>query len=108
MIQMRMKMLFFDSPRLQRAMDAATRRARASGGLCPVRDGRLDDVLEQPLAAGLEVGQGLFGRLPGEPVRLRETIHDAKAWVMGADGKPVAGVTDLPDGWYVLPLDDEE
>jgi hypothetical protein len=27
MIQMRMKVLFLDSPRVQRAMDAATRRA---------------------------------------------------------------------------------
>lgn len=40
---------------------------------------------------------------PGEPVRLRETIPDAKVWVAGADGEPVAGEMDLPEGWYCLP-----
>lgn len=44
----------------------------------------------------------------GEPVRLRETIREAKVWVMGADGKPVAGQMDLPEGWYCLPVPDEE
>ena len=44
----------------------------------------------------------------GEPVRLRETVHNAKVWVLDADGKPVAGVMDLPEGWYVLPDDSEE
>ena len=43
----------------------------------------------------------------GEPVRLRETIRKAKVWVAGEDGKPVAGVMDLPEGWYALPVDDE-
>jgi len=45
----------------------------------------------------------------GEPVRLRETIHDAKVWVLDASGRPVAGHTDLPEGWYCLPVpgDDE-
>jgi len=32
MVQLRMKMLFFDSPRVQRAMDAATRRALSWAG----------------------------------------------------------------------------
>ena len=45
---------------------------------------------------------------PGEPVRLRETVKSAKVWVMGADGKPVAGVVDLPEGWYCLPLEDDK
>lgn len=44
----------------------------------------------------------------GEPVRLRETIRSAKVWVLDQDGKPVAGIMDLPDGWYVLPDDGEE
>jgi len=39
----------------------------------------------------------------GEPVRLRETILEARVWVRGADGKPVAGKMDLAEGWYVLP-----
>lgn len=44
----------------------------------------------------------------GEPVRLRETIEDAKVWVLDADGKPIAGVMDLPEGWFCLPMDNEE
>lgn len=39
----------------------------------------------------------------GEPVRLRETIEDAKVWVMDEAGKPVPGRMDLPEGWYALP-----
>ena len=42
------------------------------------------------------------------PVRLRETIHNAKVWVKDADGQTVAGRMDLPEGWYALPLDAEE
>ncbi|MBN2583064.1 MAG: hypothetical protein JXL80_08345 [Planctomycetes bacterium] len=38
----------------------------------------------------------------GTPVRLRETVKDAKVWVKDADGKPVAGKMDLPEGWYAL------
>ena len=44
----------------------------------------------------------------GEPVRLRETIRDAKVWVMGSDGQPVAGRMDLPEGWFALPVDGED
>ena len=44
----------------------------------------------------------------GEPVRLRETIRNAKVWVMDANGKPTAGKMDLPAGWYCLPVPDEE
>lgn len=43
----------------------------------------------------------------GEPVRLRETVHNAKVWVLDKDGQPVAGRMDLPEGWYVLPDDSE-
>ena len=39
----------------------------------------------------------------GEPVRLRETVRSAKVWVLDENGKPVAGVMDLPEGWYCLP-----
>lgn len=39
----------------------------------------------------------------GEPVRLRQTIRGARVWVLDADGKPVAGKMDLPEGWYALP-----
>jgi len=44
----------------------------------------------------------------GEPVRLRETIRSAKVWVLDQDGRPVAGVMDLPEGWYALPVDGED
>lgn len=44
----------------------------------------------------------------GEPVRLRETIRNAKVWVLDASGKPVAGRMDLPDGWYCLPVPEQE
>jgi ABC-type Fe3+ transport system permease subunit len=43
----------------------------------------------------------------GEPVRLRETIRSAKVWVLDQNGKPVAGVMDLPEGWYCLPVPDD-
>ncbi len=38
----------------------------------------------------------------GEPVRLRETIKNAKIWTLDKEGKPVAGKMDLPEGWYCL------
>lgn len=44
----------------------------------------------------------------GEPVRLRETIHGAKVWVKDQHGQNVPGTMDLPEGWYALPLGDEE
>ena len=44
----------------------------------------------------------------GEPVRLRETIEDAKVWVLDEHGEPVAGRMDLPEGWYALPVPEEE
>ncbi len=40
----------------------------------------------------------------GEPVRLRETVRGAKVWVLDENGEPVAGVMDLPEGWYCLPV----
>ena len=38
----------------------------------------------------------------GQAVRLRETIKDAKVWVMTPDGVE-AGVMDIPEGWYAMP-----
>lgn len=43
----------------------------------------------------------------GEPVRLRETVHNAKVWVLDAKGTPTPGVMDLPEGWYCLPIEGE-
>ena len=44
----------------------------------------------------------------GEPVRLRETIHNAKVWVKDANGNTVPGRVDLLEGWYCLELPPEE
>ena len=41
----------------------------------------------------------------GTPVRLRETVEDVKVWVKDADGEPVAGKMDLPEGRYCLPVE---
>ena len=38
----------------------------------------------------------------GKAVRLRQTVRNAKVWVLDANGKPVAGTMDLPEGWYCL------
>ena len=44
----------------------------------------------------------------GTPVRLRETVRDAKVWVKDADGQAVEGRMDLPEGWYALPDDGKD
>jgi hypothetical protein len=44
----------------------------------------------------------------GKAVRLRQTIPNAKVWVMDANGKPVAGTMDLPEGWWCLADPGEE
>jgi hypothetical protein len=43
----------------------------------------------------------------GEPVRLRETITNAKVWVKDSDGNTIAGVLDLHEGWYCLPMTED-
>jgi len=43
---------------------------------------------------------------PGKSVQIRETVKDAKVWVMGSDGLPIPGVMDIPEGWYCLPEGD--
>jgi len=44
----------------------------------------------------------------GAPVRLRETVKDAKVWVKEPDGRVTGGRMDLPEGWYALPVDGED
>ena len=44
----------------------------------------------------------------GTPVRLRETVEDVKVWVKDSGGEPVAGKIDLPEGWYALPLENDD
>ena len=38
----------------------------------------------------------------GTPVRLRETVRNAKVWVLDAHSEPVPGEMDLPEGWYCI------
>lgn len=44
----------------------------------------------------------------GTPVRLRQTIPNAKVWVKDEDGQVIAGQMDLPEGWYCLSVEDED
>lgn len=44
----------------------------------------------------------------GDAVRLRETVKDVKVWVKTKDGDTVPGKMDLHEGWYCLPMEDEE
>lgn len=44
----------------------------------------------------------------GDAVRLRETVKDVKVWVKTKDGDIVPGKMNLPEGWYCLPLEEEE
>jgi len=44
----------------------------------------------------------------GTPVRLCETVKNVKVWVKDTDGEPVAGRMDLYEGWYALPLEEDE
>ena len=44
----------------------------------------------------------------GTPVRLRESLEDVKVWILDAGGKPVASEIDLPEGWYVLPMPEDD
>jgi len=43
----------------------------------------------------------------GTPVRLRQTVKDAKVWVKDSGSEPVAGRMDIPEGWYCLPVASE-
>lgn len=44
----------------------------------------------------------------GTPVRLRETVRDVKVWVKDADGQVVAGRMDLYEGWFALPMPEDD
>lgn len=43
----------------------------------------------------------------GKSVRLRQDI-EADVWVLDAAGKPVASRLTIPEGWYCLPLPQED
>ena len=40
----------------------------------------------------------------GQPVRLRQSVRSVKIWALDEAGKPVKGVIDLPEGWFVGPM----
>jgi len=44
----------------------------------------------------------------GAPVRLRDTVKNAQVWVQDDQGNLVAGRMDLPEGWYCLPLEEDQ
>ena len=44
----------------------------------------------------------------GKAVQLRQQVKNVRVWVWDKDGKRVAGKMTLPEGWYVLPLEEEE
>jgi hypothetical protein len=81
-------------PRLRQALQ---RRIRATWGA----------ALALLIVPGCAVPRTVY--VPaGEPVRLRETIPDAKVWVVDAGGQPVPVTMDLPEGWYCLEAPAEE
>ena len=43
----------------------------------------------------------------GTPVRLRETLKNVNVWVLDKNRTPVATKMNIPEGWYALPLPDE-
>ncbi|HOQ60954.1 MAG TPA: hypothetical protein PKZ08_10060 [Vicinamibacterales bacterium] len=97
------------------ALVKACRRTSNDAGTQPRLKERLRDRIRKTwmpciaLLALLSAGCVRTVYVPhGEPVRLRETVKDVKVWVMGQDGKPIAGVMDLPEGWYALPMEPEE
>jgi len=104
---------------LPAAIEAAKPRAEDADGQVVLRDrlrrrvwstwGRKTACIFLPIMLLLAAGCGARTiYVPdGTPVRLRETIPRAKVWVLGADGQPVPGRMDLPEGWYCLPVPDE-
>ena len=73
-----------------------------------VRDRWADVALPVVCVVLLACGAGCIRTVyvpHGEPVRLRETVKRVKIWSVDADGKAAAGVMDLPEGWYALPVD---
>ena len=44
----------------------------------------------------------------GKAVQLRQQVKNVRVWVFDKEGKRVAGKMTLPEGWYVLPLEEEE
>lgn len=39
----------------------------------------------------------------GQSVRMRQTVKNAKVWVLTEDKQTVEGRLDIPEGWYCLP-----
>ena len=44
----------------------------------------------------------------GDAVKLRQDVKNVKVWVKTKNDDIVAGKMDLYEGWFCLPLDDED
>jgi hypothetical protein len=44
----------------------------------------------------------------GDAVRLRQDVKNVKVWVKTKDGEIIPGKMTLPNGWYCLPLEEED
>ncbi len=44
----------------------------------------------------------------GKAVQLRQQVRNVRVWVFDKEGKRVAGKMSRPEGWYALPLEEEE
>ncbi len=44
----------------------------------------------------------------GDAVRLRQDVKNVKVWIKTKDGDIVPGKMTLPNGWYCLPLEEED
>jgi hypothetical protein len=44
----------------------------------------------------------------GDAVRLRQDVKNVKVWIKTKDGDTVPGKMTLPNGWYCLPLEEED
>ena len=44
----------------------------------------------------------------GTPVRLREEVRNVKVWVKDRDGDATPATMTLPEGWYALPLGEDD
>lgn len=92
-------------PRMSTADARRAERERLRGRVLATwgRAGALALLAGLVLCAGCTQVRTLY--VPdGTPVQLRETIRAAPVWVLDADGNPVAGTMDIPEGWFALPM----
>jgi len=44
----------------------------------------------------------------GKAIRLRQNVNNAKIWVKEKDGNIAEGRMNVPEGWYCLPMPQED